>query len=46
MISPAPASWAATRSSASVTYSSDTVARSMRPSARHQAIGCARRIVP
>ncbi len=46
MISPGPASSASTRSSASVTYSSVTFARSIVPSARHQAICWPRRIVP
>src|SRR4029077_8755698 len=46
MISPGPASSAATRSSASVTYSSVTFAFSTDPSARHQATGWVRRIEP
>ncbi len=46
MISPGPASSASTRSSASVTYSSETWARSIDPSARHQAMGCPRRMRP
>ena len=46
MISPGPASSASTRSSASVTYSSVTFARSIEPSARHHATCWARRIVP
>ena len=46
MISPGPASCGSTRSSASVTYSSLTVAGCTLPSARHQAIGWPARIVP
>jgi hypothetical protein len=46
MISPAAASSASTRSSASVTYSSETFTRSIWPSARHQATVSPRRIVP
>ena len=46
MISPAAASSASTRSSASVTYSSETLTRSICPSARHQATVSPRRIVP
>ena len=45
-ISPGPASSASTRSSASVTYSSVTFARSIFPSARHQATCWPLRIVP
>jgi len=46
MISPGPASSAVTRSSASVTYSSEILTRSISPSARHQATVSPRRIVP
>ena len=45
-ISPGPASSAGTRSNASVTYSSATRARSIVPSARHQATGRPLRSVP
>ncbi len=46
MMSPAPASSASTRSSASVTYSSVIFARSISPFERHQATCWPRRMVP
>ena len=46
MISPGPASSALTRSRASVMKSSASLARTMLPSARHQATSWPRRIVP